>query len=273
MSILADCHMHSHHSGDSAAPMEDMIKQTISLGLKYMCFTEHQDFDFIYEPGEPQDLFDVDMKSYFTELSDLREKYKNEIKILFGIELGLQTHLSEQLQEFASSYDFDFIIGSSHLCNRKDPYLKSYFEGRSEREGYQEYFSYITECVHTIPSFDVYGHLDYVLRYGPNRNKEFTYDSYREYIDPILKAIISSGKGIELNSSGYAYGLGAPHPCQDILKRYRELGGEILTIGSDAHDPSHIAGSFSKAEKLLKECGYTHYCVFEKRRPTFYPFH
>ncbi len=271
MPILADCHMHTHHSGDSDAPMEAMVNRAIELGLKHICFTEHQDFDFIYEPDEPQDFFETDTDAYRKELTKIQEKYNALLNIRFGIELGLQTHIAKQLDEYSSLYDFDYIIGSSHLCNRKDPYLKSFFMGRDEKAAYLEYFIYLKECVSSCHCFDVYGHLDYVLRYGPTKNAGFRYQEYQEVIDSILRSLIEQGKGIELNTSGYAYALGEPHPCRDILLRYRELGGEILTIGSDAHDPSHIASDFDRAASLLTDCGFHHYCVFEHRKPIFYP--
>lgn len=271
MPIIADCHMHSHHSGDSESPMESMIERSVALGLKHICFTEHQDFDFIYEPGEPEDLFEVNTKAYRDELMVLKEKYKDRIKICFGIELGLQAHIADRLYDYSGSYDFDFIIGSSHICNRKDPYLKNYFEARDEQDAYREYFSYIYECLLAYNDFDVYGHMDYVLRYGPEKNKNFRYDNYKDLIDPILSTLIKQGKGIELNTSGYSYHLGEPHPCRVILSRYKELGGEILTVGSDAHEPDRIAADFNKTAKLLTDCGFKYYTVFEHRRPIFYP--
>lgn len=270
MPILADCHMHSHHSGDSEAPMESMIKRAINLGLKHICFTEHHDLDFIYVPGEPEDLFEVNTNAYRDELMLLKDKYKNRIKICFGIELGLQTHITDRLYNYAGSYDFDFIIGSSHLCNHKDPYLKNYFEGRDEGEAYREYFSYIHECILSYDNFDVYGHMDYVLRYGPSQNKNFKYEDYQDLIDPILSSLINTEKGIELNTSGYSYHLGEPHPCRAILSRYKELGGEILTVGSDAHEPEQIAADFNKASALLTDCGFKYYTVFKSRKPEFY---
>lgn len=271
MPILADCHMHTRHSGDSDAPMESMAARALQLNLKHICFTEHQDFDFIYEPDEPQDIFLTDTDANLKELREMQEKYNTRLNIRFGIELGLQTHLAQRLKDYSSSYDFDFIIGSSHICNRKDPYLKDFFSGRSEQEAYLEYFTYLRECIISCPDFDVYGHLDYVLRYGPTKNAGFRFQDYQDVIDAILRSLIERGKGIELNTSGYSYALGEPHPCREILLRYRELGGEILTVGSDAHDPAHIASDFQKAADLLTGCGFRHYCVFERRKPIFYP--
>ena len=104
--------------------------------------------------------------------------------------------------------------------------------------------------------FDVYGHLDYVVRYGPNKNQFYSYQKYAEVIDEILRTLIQKGKGIELNTAGFKYGLGHAHPTLDILKRYKELGGEILTIGSDGHTPEQIAWEFDIVPSLLKEAGF-----------------
>ena len=118
---------------------------------------------------------------------------------------------------------------------------------------------------------DVYGHIDYVVRYGPNKNKFYTYGRYEEILEEILRTLISRNVGLEVNTGGFHYGLGHPNPCEEILTRYRQLGGEILTIGSDAHIPGNIAFDFHKLPDLLKSCGFTHYTVFQNRRPQFLP--
>ncbi len=152
------------------------------------------------------------------------------------------------------------------MVNGKDPYYASYYEGRSEREAYLEYFVSILENIRAFQDFDVYGHIDYVVRYGPDKN---TYYSYADVIDEILKQLIHHGKGIEVNTAGFKYGLGHPNPCEDILKRYRELGGEILTLGADAHQPEHIAYDFQRLPKLLQTCGFSYYTVFKNRKAQF----
>lgn len=268
MALKADFHLHSSFSGDSDAPMEEIIQKAISLGLTHICFTEHYDPDYVYPAGE-SGTFELNTDSYLYDLLRFREKYYGQIQILFGIELGLQPHLKNLLESYSEAYDFDFIIGSSHICNRKDPYYPEFFEGRSEDEAHQEYFESILKCVEETPYFDVYGHLDYVVRYGPTKNQSYTYQKHADIIDRILRAIVESGKGIELNTSGFRSGLGQPNPCVDILKRYKELGGEIITVGSDAHDAAHIANHFDKAEDILKACGFNYYCIFEKHTPKY----
>lgn len=265
MAILADYHMHTSYSGDSEAPMEEMVKAAIQKGLTEICITEHEDIDFIYEEGEPEDYFLINTDAYLYDILTMREKYKDQIQIGFGVELGMQSTIARKLAAYTHQYEFDFIIASNHLAGGKDPYLKSYWEGITESEGYHLYFQDIAKCIRSFGNFDVYGHLDYVLRYGPTKNENFHLEDYKTDVDAILNALIDNEKGIELNTAGWKYGLKEPHPCRAILKRYKELGGEIITVGSDAHDPGRVAADFSLAEETLKECGFHYYTVFHSR--------
>lgn len=269
MPITADFHLHSSHSGDSETPMEAMIRQGISQGLTVMCFTEHNDFDFPASSDGDGTQFLLNTDSYLYDLIQYKQKYADRIKILFGVELGLQPQLMRRNAVYAKSYDFDFIIGSSHLCNGKDPYYPGFFAGRTEEEAYGEYFASIAENIKKHSNFDVYGHLDYVVRYGPNKDRAYSYEKYRDIFDEILNLLIQNGKGLELNTGGLKNGLKDLHPCMEILKRYRALGGEIITVGSDSHDTRNIAAHFDRAASVLSECGFRYYTVFEKRSPEF----
>ena len=153
MTITADYHLHTHNSGDSTAPMEDMIKKGISLGLTTMCFTEHMDMDYVYGKPEEAGMFELNTDSYLYELATLKEKYENQIQILFGVELGIQPHLQKELNRYSRSYPFDFIIASSHICHGRDPYYPSFYEGRSDEEAYREYFSSILENLDVFSNF------------------------------------------------------------------------------------------------------------------------
>ncbi len=270
MPITADCHLHSSFSGDSDTPMEEMILSGISRGLRTMCFTEHHDIDYPDSPKESGSIFLLNTDSYLYDLIRLKEKYQNQISLLFGVELGLQSEILREIAVYAKSYEFDFIIGSSHICHGKDPYYPSFYEGRSEEEAYREYFTSILENVKKFSNFDVYGHLDYVVRYGPNKDRDYTYDKYRDILDKILETLLENGKGLELNTGGIKSGMKEFHPCTDILKRYRELGGEIVTLGSDAHDAAHVTDAFDRAAEVLLSCGFRYYTVFERRSPSFH---
>ena len=269
MSILTDTHVHSTYSGDGKATMDAMIQQAISLGMKQICFTEHNDFDYPYAPGDKPDMFLLNTDSYLFDLLRAREKYEGQIKILFGVELGLTPELKRKNLIFAKSHEFDFIIGSSHLCHGRDPYYASFYEGRDEKTAYREYFESILENVKGYTQYDVYGHLDYVVRYGPTQNQNYTYADHSDVIDEILRTIIDNEKGLEVNTGGFRCGIGSTNPCRDILKRYKELGGEIITIGSDAHETKYLQDHFTEAADMLKEIGFKYYNVFENRIPEF----
>ncbi|MCM1251600.1 MAG: histidinol-phosphatase HisJ family protein [Clostridium sp.] len=270
MPITADYHMHSSFSGDSDSPMEEMILQGIRIGLTHMCFTEHQDFDFPVSEQFPAGFFEINPDSYLYDFLKYREKYADKIALGFGVELGLQPHLSKKNAAFAKAHDYDFIIASSHLCNRQDPGFPEFYEGKSEKEAFREYFESILENLKFFSNFDVYGHLDYIVRYAPNQDKNYSYEQYRDIIDAILEKLIADGKGIEVNTAGLSKGLKDVHPCRAVIRRYKELGGEIITVGSDAHRPEHIAAHFDKAAAVLSECGFRYYCTFEKRSAAFH---
>ena len=210
-----------------------------------------------------------DIPAYKEKLAELSDIYKDKIQVRFGIELGLQMHLGEYFDSLLSQTPFDFVIGSSHLVHGYDPYYPEFFEGRKEFLCYMEYFESILENISAYDGFDVYGHIDYVVRYGPNKNREYSYGRYKDILDEILKKLISMGKGIELNTGGYHYGLGEPNPCTAVIRRYRELGGEIITIGADAHTPDKIACAFDKAASVLEACGFRYYTIFKDRKPEF----
>lgn len=162
--ILWDCHMHSSFSADSDTPMENMVLKALSLGLKGVTFTEHLDPDY---PSTPESLdFSLDLFSYRKELLRLQEIYKDKIQLRFGIELGLQPQLEKYFRKLTKDMPFDFVIGSSHVVHGYDPYYPDFFEGRKEFRCYMEYFESILENLSVYHDFDVYGHLDYVVRYG-----------------------------------------------------------------------------------------------------------
>lgn len=263
--IRADVHMHSTFSHDSEATPEQMVQGAVKKGLKMICFTDHFDKDDM-EWGE-ESIFDPE--EYFKVMLPLQEKYKGKIDIRIGVELGLQPYLAEYYRDFVARYPFDFVIGSVHSIKSMDPAAGRLFDGRSDEEVYRLTFEEMLEDIRRFGDFDVLGHLDYVVRYGANREAKYSYAGYADIIDEILRELVQKGKGMELNMAGLKYGLPFPHPHPDVLKRFRELGGEIVTVGADGHCPEHIAYDFEKAADILKACGFKFYAEFSKRRPVF----
>lgn len=273
--IQADMHMHTWFSTDSEACPCDMADEAVRKGLQTICFTDHFDKDDL-EWGE-EGIFDVD--AYFVEMQKLQEEYAGKLNIRIGIELGLRTYLKDYYEELTKKYPFDFVIGSVHNVPYKkdaegnilytDPAAEKLFTDRTDKEAYRLMMETTLENVRTSDCFQTLGHLDYVVRYGKSREKEYLYTDYADIIDEILKLLIEKEKGLEVNSAGLKYGLPFAHPHPDVLKRYRELGGEIITIGADAHKPEHIAYDFAKAEEILKSCGFKYYTEFFEQKPVF----
>ena len=273
--IQADMHMHTWFSTDSEACPRDMADEAVRKGLKTICFTDHFDKDDL-EWGE-EGIFDVD--AYFAEMQKLQEEYAGKLNIRIGIELGLRTYLKDYYEELTKKYPFDFVIGSVHNVPYKkdaegnilytDPAAEKLFTDRTDKEAYRLMMETTLENVRTSDCFQTLGHLDYVVRYGKSREKEYSYTDYADIIDEILKLLIEKEKGLEVNSAGLKYGLPFAHPHPDVLKRYRELGGEIITTGADAHKPEHIAYDFAKAEEILKSCGFKYYTEFFEQKPVF----
>ncbi len=268
--IRADFHMHSDFSGDSKTPMPDMIKGAIKQGLQTICFTEHNDPDFIYIiPGE-EGMFELDTEAYLRAASKHKADYAGNINILHGVELGVQEHIVDSLSRYVKANPFDFVIASSHICDRMDPYDKSFFEHRSSKDAFRAYFESIDRNIKYFDDFDVYGHLDYVVRYAPDTNQSYFFRDYKDIFESIFKQLIPKGKGIEINSGGYRRGLGVPNPTPEIIRFYKECGGEIITVGSDAHNPSDISADFDKIEQIMIDSGFRYYTTFQKRNAKFH---
>jgi len=267
--IKHDFHVHSSFSGDCDTEMELMIKQAIKLNLDSLCITEHYDEDLVVDGVV---TYILDFNGYQERLFELKNKYSKDIELLLGIEFGIQPYLYPKLSEVSKQTPFDFILCSNHVVNGMDPYTKEYYVGKTRQQAYQEYFEELLMNATHFQDYDVYGHLDYVIRYGPYEQKQYLYVEFQDVLDELLKIIIQNGKGIELNTSGYRYQLGNPHPTIEVIKRYRELGGEIITIGSDAHRTEQLCSHFDQAEAVLKTAGFKYYTVFKNRKPEFISF-
>lgn len=260
---LIDYHTHTNFSSDSQAPMEDMILSAIDKGLDEMAITDHVDFDDRYDY--------TDYNTYIPYFNALKEKYANQIKLCFGVEVGVDNYFKEKVNAFTKSFDFDFIIGSSHAVTGKDLYFdrEDFFAGKTKKEAYTLYFTELKKNIEMCKDFCVYGHLDFVSRYGTYKDNSLNYRDYSQIIDEVLLALIEKGKGIEINTSGFRYGIANAYPQLEIVKRYKELGGEIITIGSDAHFPKDVADQIGFAYDMLAEAGFKYITTFKNRQPQF----
>lgn len=242
--------------------MEEAVEKALAAGFSEIAATDHLDFE--YKTLNPYPF--IDIKKYTAEVLRLKEKFTGKIRITLGLELGLTPEIAAVSASVVRNFPFEFIICSTHDI-KGDGVYGDYFNGRSKAESYGEYFNEILAVIRENPEYDVYGHFDYIERYAPYEDNTVHYKEHKEIIDVILKELISRGKGLEVNTSGYRYGLGHTNPKLEILKRYKELGGEVVTVGSDAHKPGDIGAYFVEAKGTLISAGFKHYNVFRGRKP------
>lgn len=264
--MLNDTHVHTEFSSDSMEKIENQIERAITLGMKSLTITDHHDYDAVSEDGM---TFILDFDEYFDKLRQLKKYYKGRIKLLTGVEMGLQLHIGDYIKDIVNKYsdELDFVIGSSHFIDGKDVYYPSFYKGRKERECYLRYFNITLKRIAEINDFDSLGHLDYIVRYGPNKNKFYNYAAYSEVLDKILLTLIKKEKALEVNTAGFKYDLNTTNPSYEVLKRYHDLGGILITVGSDAHNVNYVGNRFEVLEEMLKKCGFNKYFIYEKRQP------
>ena len=268
--IFPDYHLHSSFSSDSDADIHDIISQATKNGLNSICITDHYDMEFPIMPDAPDMTFDLNTDEYFNFMSQIKEKYAPGFDLRIGIELGVMPTTTQLLHEFVLSHPkLDFIIASTHVVDGLDPYYPQFFSDKTDSQGYYRYFEEILNSVRSFQDFNVYGHLDYIVRYGRRQAESFNINDYYDLFREIFKIIVSSGKGIEINTGSLYKGMSYPHPHREILKMYKEAGGEIITIGSDAHKPMYVGYGFDVARDLLLSEGFKYYCTFKEQQPTF----
>lgn len=265
--MYKDSHVHTKISHDGKSKITEYLVKALFKNIDEITFAEHWD---IYDGLEGNILKPSDIDNYYRLYKEAQGFHIKGLNINFGIEIGLQPDIKEQVDNLVNKYPFDFIIGSSHITCKKDiAQDKSYFEGISRKKAYLKYFQEILENIDVHNNFDVYGHLDYIIRYGGSK-KPIEYKEFNEILDEILKGLIKKDKGLEVNTSGYRYGFDTTHPNIEIIKRYKELGGKIVTIGSDAHHTDYLGDHFAETYEMLKSININELAIYRKRVPHFY---
>lgn len=271
MRLRVDSHIHTRFSADSEAPVHAQAEAALEKKLRHICFTDHIDYD--YPDTEAHLEWDIPLEAYFSRLRCLQEEYRGRLDIAIGVEMGLQSHILEHARGTIRQYPFDYVIGSIHLTRGADPYYEELWTRYSQDEIYRRYFEDTLENVHAFEDFDSLGHLDYIARYGRRYAKKhqwehiYSYRRYADIIDEILWELIRKGKALECNAKGMEGGGLFPNPHPDIIKRYIELGGELITLGADAHAPEGLALHYDRLADILAECGVKSVAVYHNRIP------
>lgn len=272
--MLCDYHVHTEYSDDSNYRMEVCVKDAIQLGLDEMCFTDHVDYGIkvdrgqtplVYHQNEP--MFNVDYERYFKEIEMLKLKYP-QIKLKKGLEFGMQRNTISNFEKLVDQYPLDFIILSIHQINNQELWLYDYQNGKTQDEYNLGYYEELYYLVNHYTDYSVLGHLDLIARY--DQQQAYPFHKIQDIVSEILKVVIRDGKGIEINTSNHRYGLCDTTPSREICKLYLDLGGTVITIGSDSHHPEHLGKYLIEAKEELKKIGFKYYCTFENMKVKYH---
>ncbi len=253
---MYDCHVHTNFSTDATMDIKDAIRVSEELGLG-LIITDHMDYKH-HVPGE----FIFDPDEYFNEY----EPYRSD-RLLLGVEIGFRDDSLKEIRELKDNYPFDFIIGAIHVVNGMDIYYKDYYIGKSKEQAYEEYLEAILLLVKHHDLYDSLAHMDYITRYSIYEDRGFYYKDFPVLIDDILKELSNADKAIEINTRRI-HEKDTVNNFIKILKRFKELGGRHVTIGSDAHKPEDIGINFKRAEEMVRTCNLK--SVYYRERKPYY---
>lgn len=262
MNYLVDYHSHSTNSIDGKNSINEMCQAAINKGINEIAITDH------FEPTIEDDCCsNYRPNAYFNELFKAKEKFKGRLNIKAGVELGQPNYYKEISELLLASFPYDYVIGSAHklksgidvsMMNLDNIALDDLCE------------IYINELILLVEwgKFDCIGHMDLIKRYSTNHyNKRITLMTKKSMLEYLFKKVISKGKGIEINTSGLFQSPKEAMPGIDVLKLYKALGGEILTIGSDSHNIYDVGRGIKDGLELAREAGFDYITVFKNRIP------
>lgn len=274
--MLADYHVHTEFSDDSDYPLLDVVRDAANMGLEELCLTDHVDYGVKVDWDSGLEIpvrlgalmANVDYPKYIAAIEEARRLYGDRIRIKLGLEFGMQTHTIPQFEALFRRYPFDFILLSVHQVEDKEFWTQDFQRGRTQREYNLRYYEELLELVRQYKNYSVLAHVDLITRY--DTAGVYPFEELRPILTDILRQVIADGKGVELNTSYHRYGLPDATPARAILELYRDLGGRVLTIGSDSHKPEHLGAYISEGMALLKELGFREFCTFERMEPVFH---
>ena len=260
---MYDYHTHTVFSDDGTASINEMIESAISKGVKEIAITDHYDPD--YPDADYPEI--IDLSEYRETLFEREKLYNGKIKVIKGIEIGIQS--GETLLKCAAEADnpvYDFVLGSFHAAHNM-ALDTLYFKGDIDvYKRFNDFYTCMEGCLREYKNYDVVGHFNVVDRYHKAIDPYPCYD----IIENILKIVIENGKGLEFNTSSFRYNMGENTlPSSRILRLFKALGGEIITIGSDAHNTADVGRGFTDAVEILKRHGFKYITTFANRKPNF----
>ncbi len=259
--IPFDYHLHSSYSCDCRTPMADMCREALRKGILEIAFTEHFDRKrdgLCYEKYNPAE--------FFRGIEAMRAEFGPQgLTIKAGIEVG-EIHLfRDEVDAVLDAYPFDLVLGSLHWCRGENIFEQPYFRKRDHLAAARDYFAELAEMVDS-GGFNVMSHMDVIKRAGFSVYGRFDVRDYEEFVRPVLAACIRRGVAPEINTSALRMPVNQTHPAVDAIRWYREMGGELLSIGSDSHNPSALGSGLDKALQIAREAGFSQLTRFAARQ-------
>lgn len=262
MKYLVDYHVHSIHSSDAVSTIEEICNSAVKKGIKEIAITDH------FDPNIGDEYYtDYNQKQYEIEMLAAREKFSGKLALKLGVELGQPHRYNESSSAILKGLSYDYVIGSVHKLPEGMDVEELDYSCIKEEDICNTYLVQLKQLV-AWNDFDCVGHLDLIKRYSaPVYKRNLSLTCRYELLEEVLKAIIGSGKGIEINTSGLRQAPKETMPGPDVLKLYKKLGGEIITIGSDAHRAEDVGEGVAEAFEIAKEAGFRYITVFNGRKP------
>ncbi len=259
--ITHDYHMHSNVSCDSHVTMAEMCRAALRQGITEIAFTEHFD---LHPKDSCTGFYKADV--YFENLEAARHAFAPQgLTIRAGVEVGEYHIYHEMIQPVLDAWPYDFVLGSLHWVGDNVIFDQEYFRSRTAQESIAPYFIELLAMVR-FGRFDVLAHADVFKRAAYTVYGHYDARDWEDLIRPVWQACIEQGIGIEINTASLRREVGQAHPSLDALRWYREMGGDLLTIGSDGHQPDQVGYGFETARDLALAAGFTRACCYEQRR-------
>lgn len=267
-----DNHTHSYFSEDSRMNIDDAVKTAFERGLRGICLTDHLDFDapagvteFTFEVPAQQQTIDEEVD--YLGLNGRGGRF-GDFQLLKGVEIGLQDISMPKIVKVLSDNKFDCVIASLHLIDGHDPYFGDYYRPYNYRQAYGHYLEEFDRLIRVMPDFDILGHYDYIARYPDYKETTIFYSEFGDVLDKILTFLAQNGKTMEINTKTYQLFRGRrPELDIAVLRRFRELGGEFLSFGSDAHDITRLGDRFDLCREMALAAGFRYEVYFKDRKP------
>lgn len=259
--FLYDYHTHSWHSSDGTDPVRELCSKALAANLNEIAITDH------FEPtagNEQYPYYKPD--SYFYEVLKARAVFGEQLNIKYGVELGQPHRYPEFSEKLIETHPYDYVLASAHKMDGNLDFGEIEYDGNNSPYYCEKYLDEVKKLAEWN-KFDCIGHLDLPKRYAAKYGVNLRFMDFKEQLEEIFGILIRNGKGIEINTSGLRQHAGECLPDLDIVAFYKSLGGEILTVGSDAHCAADVGAGVRDGIEMAKAAGFEHMTVYTNRKP------